>query len=126
MYQKTQLCPNCLYTLEDTLKNDKQVLTKVTNNTTTPILIMGKENIATLQDKDISKLYNVCVSLNDKIMDIDFSSSDIKDYQKEELMRLLNNFTDVFSTNLQEIDRTNLIEYDVEVDLDVKPSNLQH
>ena len=106
--------------LEDTLKSNKEVITKVTNNTTTPILIMDKENIATLQDKDISKIDNVRVSLNDKIKDIDLSSSDIKDYQKEELIRLLNNFTDMFSTNLQEIGRTNLIEYDVEVDLDVK------
>ena len=41
---------------------------------------MDTENIATLQDKDISKLDNVCISLNDKIKDIDLSSSDIKDY----------------------------------------------
>ena len=101
--------------LEDTLKSNKEVITKVINNTTTPILIMDKENIATLQYKDISKLDNVCVSLNDKITDIYRSASDIK----EELIRLLNNFTDVFSSNLQEIGRTNLIEYDVEVDLDV-------
>ena len=111
--------------LEDTLKSNKEVITKVTNYTTTPILIMDKENIATLQDKDLSKIDNVRVSLNDKIKDIDLSSSDIKDYQKEELIRLLNNFTDVFSTNLQEIGRTNLIECDVEVDLDVKPIRLQ-
>ena len=56
--------------LENTLKSNKEVITKVTNNTTTPILIMEKENIVTLQDKDISKLDNVCESLNDKIKDI--------------------------------------------------------
>ena len=111
--------------LEDTLKSNKEVIMKVTNNTTTTKFIMDKENIATLQDIDISKLDNVRVSLNDKIKDINLSSSDIKDYQKEELIGLLNNFTYVFSNNLQEIGRTNLIEYDVEVDLDVKPIRLQ-
>ena len=64
-------------------------------------------------------------TLNAKLNKLDLSKSNINTEQRDKLITLLNSYEDIFANNINEIGRTNILEYDIEIPLDAKPIHLQ-
>ena len=62
--------------------------------------------------------------LEDRVKRIDIHKSNITSTQKSDIVHLLNNYTDIFATDLFDIGRTNILQYDIEIPRDTKPIHL--
>ena len=86
--------------------------------------------IGVLSDQNATgSLYNNCGScsestnqvLNERVKKINLAESDTDSVQKQQLINLVNNYTSCFANNLNELGRTNVMEYDIELMEGAKP-----
>ena len=63
--------------------------------------------------------------LHERVKDIHIADSDTNDYQKEQLIQLANKYKLCFANNLMQLGRTNVMEYDIEIEDNCKPVNIK-
>ena len=59
---------------------------------------------------------NSVVQLTTRVEKINIAESDTNSTQKQELIKLVNAYQDAFANNLMELGRTNIMEYDIEIE----------
>ena len=65
------------------------------------------------------------VKLKPRVEKIHLAESDTNEDQKQQLIKLMNKYEMCFANNLMELDRTALIEYDIETVKNIKPIRIK-
>ena len=63
--------------------------------------------------------------LRDRVMKIQMADSDTTDHQKQLLIQLINKYELCFANNLMELGRTNVFEYDIELEPGTRPIRMK-
>ena len=68
---------------------------------------------------------NAFKKLDKRVQNINLNDSKADDTEKQELINLLNEYADIFASDLKNVGRTDIIEYDIEIPHDAKPIRIQ-
>ena len=87
------------------------------------ISCLHKSSKGQLEEHNTSKS-DIVQSLKTSLRKINLTNTNLNLGQRNEVIAMLNNFSDVFSNTLNEIGFTNVLEYDIEVPFNTKPIHL--
>ena len=87
------------------------------------ISCLHKSSKGQLEEHNTSKS-DIVQSLKTSLRKINLTNTNLNLEQRNEVIAMLNNFSDVFSNTLNEIGFTNVLEYDIEVPFNTKPVHL--